>query len=182
MDVLRNGKFNHRLLCELIVHENFRRFMTDLEIYVDGYVSANIQNLNAGLEATRQMLKKKYAADENDLYMSTLKLGQIDEDEYFGRVLYDELVAILKNIKTEHRKDKTTSDGAMIDNLMKELEDTQKLEGSADEKKIRTALKAIGINYDKLTEDERKLIKKILYKTAMLKPGTLAGNRGKHRR
>ena len=36
--------------------------------------------------------------------MSTLKLGQIDEDEYFGRVLYDELVAILKNVKTEHRK------------------------------------------------------------------------------
>lgn len=180
--ILRNGKFNHRLLCELIVHENFQRFMTDLEIYVDGYVSANIQNLNAGLEATRQMLKKKYAADENDLYMSTLKLGQIDEDEYFGRVLYDELVAILKNIKTEHRKDKTTSDGSMIDNLMKELEDAQKHEGSADEKKIRTALKAIGINYDKLTEDERKLIKKILYKTAMLKPGTLAGNRGKHRR
>lgn len=171
VDVLRNGKFNHRLLCELIVHENFQRFMTDLEIYVDGYVSANIQNLNAGLEATRQMLKKKYAADENDLYMSTLKLGQIDEDEYFGRVLYDELVAILKNIKTEHRKDKTTSDGSMIDNRMKELEDAQKHEGSADEKKIRTALKAIGINYDKLTEDERKLIKKILYKTAMLKPG-----------
>ena len=57
VDVLRNGKFNHRLLCELIVHENFQRFMTDLEIYVDGYVSANIQNLNAGLEATRQMLK-----------------------------------------------------------------------------------------------------------------------------
>ena len=182
VDILRNGKFNHRLLCELIVHENFQRFMTDLEIYVDGYVSANIQNLNADLEATRQMLKKKYAADENDLYMSTLKLGQIDEDEYFGRVLYDELVAILKNIKTEYRKDKTTSDGAMVDNLMKELEDVQKLEGSADEKKIRTALKAIGINYDKLTEDERKLIKKILYKTAMLKPGTLAGNRGKHRR
>ncbi len=49
-------------------------------------------------------------------------------------------------------------------------------------RRFRTALKAIGINYDKLTEDERKLIKKILYKTAMLKPGTLAGNRGKHRR
>jgi hypothetical protein len=31
--------------------------------------------------------------------MSTLKLGQIDEDEYFGRVLYDELVDILKNIR-----------------------------------------------------------------------------------
>ena len=39
-----------------------------------------------------------------------------------------------------------------------------------------------GIPAKKITEDERKLIKKILYKTAMLKPGTLAGNRGKHRR
>ena len=38
VDVLRNGKFNHRLLCELIVHENFQRFMTDLEIYVDGRI------------------------------------------------------------------------------------------------------------------------------------------------
>ena len=28
VDVLRNGKFNHRLLCELIVHENFRRFLS----------------------------------------------------------------------------------------------------------------------------------------------------------
>ena len=119
VDVLRNGRFNHRLLCELIVHENFRRFMTDLEIYVDGYVSANIQNLNAGLEATRQMLKKKYAADENDLYMSTLKLGQIDEDEYFGRVLYDELAAILKQIKAAHGTDKTTSDGAAIEQAKK---------------------------------------------------------------
>ena len=88
--------YTHLDVYKRQVHENFQRFMTDLEIYVDGYVSANIQNLNAGLEATRQMLKKKYAADENDLYMSTLKLGQIDEDEYFGRVLYDELVDILK--------------------------------------------------------------------------------------
>ena len=68
MDVLRNGKFNHRLLSELIVHENFRRFMTDLEIYVDGYVSANIQNLNAGLEATRQMLKPGTLAGNRGKY------------------------------------------------------------------------------------------------------------------
>ena len=87
-------------------------------------------------------------------------------------------MAILKNVKTEHRKDKTTSDGAMVDNLMKELEDAQKLEGSADEKKIRTALKAIGINYDKLTEDERKLIKRFFYKTAMLKTGDTCGKPG----
>ena len=103
--------------------------------------------------------------------------------EFYG-VTTDYLLGVTENKKRPDAvlSDLHLSDGAMVDNLMKELEDAQKLEGSADEKKIRTALKAIGINYDKLTEDERKLIKKILYKTAMLKPGTLAGNRGKHRR
>ena len=44
--------------------------------------------------------------------MRTLKAAQIDEDEYFGRILYDELAAILKQIKAAHGTDKTTSDGA----------------------------------------------------------------------
>ncbi len=79
VDVLRNGKFNHRLLCELIVHENFRRFMTDLEIYVDGYVSANIQNLNAGLEATRHMPPVSAAAAPKKAATLDDALGQIDE-------------------------------------------------------------------------------------------------------
>lgn len=182
VDVLRNGRFNHRLLCELIVHENFRRFMTDLEIYVDGYVSANIQNLNAGLEATRQMLKKKYAADENDLYMSTLKLGQIDEDEYFGRVLYDELVAILKQIKAAHGTDKTTSDGAAVEQARKQLENAQKFEGSPLEKKMNVLMGQIGIDYSKLTKEEQMTLLRVFNKSSMLKHRTKAGMRGKYRR
>ena len=31
--------------------------------------------------------------------MRTLKAAQINEDEYFGQILYDELAAILKQIK-----------------------------------------------------------------------------------
>ena len=35
IDALRTGKFNHRLLSELICHKDFQRFMLDAEIYVD---------------------------------------------------------------------------------------------------------------------------------------------------
>ena len=35
IEVLRTGKFNHRLLSELICHKDFQRFMLDAEIYVD---------------------------------------------------------------------------------------------------------------------------------------------------
>ena len=35
IDVLKAGRFNHRLLSELICHKDFQRFMLDTEIYVD---------------------------------------------------------------------------------------------------------------------------------------------------
>ena len=60
VDVLRNGKFNHRLLCELLEHPDFSRWMTDLEICVDGLVSDRIRDMNAMVEATRQELEKRY--------------------------------------------------------------------------------------------------------------------------
>ena len=91
-------------------------------------------------------------------------------------------MAILKNIKTEHRKDKTTSDGSMIDNLMKELEDAQKLEGSADEKKMNVLMGQIGIDYSKLTKEEQMTLLRVFNKSSMLKHRTKAGMRGKHRR
>ena len=122
VDVLRNGKFNHRLLCELMEHPGFSRLMTDFEIHVDGLVSDRIRDMNVLMEATRQKLEERYHADAEDLTMRTLKTAQINEDEYFGRVLYDELAAILKEIKAAHRTDKTTSDGAAIEHARKQLE------------------------------------------------------------
>ena len=75
----------------------------------------------------------------------------------------------------EHRKDKTTSDGAAVDKLMKEREDAQTFEGTSDEKNIRTALKAIGINYDKLTDDEKKLVRKMAVQNGNAEAGNDGG-------
>lgn len=182
VDVLRNGKFNHRLLCELIVHEDFQRFMTDLEIYVDGLVSDRIRDMNAMVEATRQELEKRYHANTEDLTMRTLKAAQIDEDEYFGRILYDELAAILKQIKAAHGTDKTTSDGAAIEQARKEIEKARKFNGSPLEKKMSALMGQIGIDYAKLTQEEQMTLMRVFNRSSMLKHRTKAGNRGKHRR
>ena len=53
VDVLRDGKFNHRLLSELICHKDFQRFMLDAEIYVDRIADMRINDMNAVLEAVR---------------------------------------------------------------------------------------------------------------------------------
>ena len=70
----------------------------------------------------------------------------------------------------------------MVDNLMKELEDAQKLEGSADEKKMNVLMGQIGIDYSKLTKEEQMTLLRVFNKSSMLKHRTKAGMRGKHRR
>lgn len=182
VDVLRNGKFNHRLLCELLEHPDFSRWMTDLEICVDGLVSDRIRDMNAMVEATRQELEKRYHADAEDLTMRTLKAAQINEDEYFGQILYDELAAILKQIKAAHGTDKTTSDGAAVEQARKQLENAQKFEGSPLEKKMNVLMGQIGIDYSKLTKEEQMTLLRVFNKSSMLKHRTKAGMRGKYRR
>ena len=85
---MKAGKFNHRLLSELICHKDFQRFMLDAEIYVDRIADMRINDMNAVLEAVRQMALMKNGGEENDLHLRTLEVAQIREDEYFGCLLY----------------------------------------------------------------------------------------------
>ena len=91
IEVLRTDKFNYRLLSELICHKDFQRFMLDAEIYVDRIADIRIKDMNAILESVRQMGLKKVTNNENDLYLRTMEVAQIQEDEYFGSLIADDL-------------------------------------------------------------------------------------------
>ena len=110
IEVLRTGKFNHRLLSELICHKDFQRFMLDAEIYVDRIADMRVNDMNAVLEAVRQMALMKNGGEENDLHLRTLEVAQIREDEYFGSLIADDLKGILRDIRSEHRPDTMTAD------------------------------------------------------------------------
>ena len=75
--LLSSGKINNRLLCEIATHENFQRLMTDIEIFVDRIADMRIAQMNLVLEATRQEVIRSHAPGDNDLYVRTLELGQV---------------------------------------------------------------------------------------------------------
>ena len=110
IDVLKTGKFNRRLLSELICHKDFQRFMLDAEIYVDLIADMRVNDMNAVLEAVRQIALMKNGSEENDLHLRTLEVAQIREDEYFGSLIADDLKGILRDIRSEHRPDTRTAD------------------------------------------------------------------------
>ena len=112
----------------------------------------------------------KHNPGENDLYMRTLELAQIDEGEYFSRVVHDDLDKIIADIREAHKKDSTTADAVNpSDTARQELEAAMSYEGSAEERQARLFCKQLGINYDKLSKDEFVSLINILKKSSLLK-------------
>ena len=170
IDVLRTGKFNHRLLSELICHKDFQRFMLDAEIYVDRIADMRVKDMNAVLEAVRQMALMKNGGEESDLHLRTLEVAQIREDEYFGSLIADDLKGILRDIRNEHRPDTMTADeSSLVATVQGQLQDAMNFEGSVEEKKVRALMATIGLDYDTLTKEEFVSIISGLKKSKYLK-------------
>ena len=170
IEVLRTGKFNHRLLSELICHKDFQRFMLDAEIYVDRIADMRVNDMNAVLEAVRQMALMKNGGNENDLHLRTLEVAQIREDEYFRSLIADDLKGILRDIRNEHRLDTMTADEtSLAATVQEQLQEAMNFEGSSEEKKIRAYLATIGLDYDALTKEEFVSLIGILKKSKYMK-------------
>ena len=61
--LLRSGKLNTRLLCEMALHKDFQRMMVDIEIFVDRIADMRINDMNTVLNATRQQVIEKYSPE-----------------------------------------------------------------------------------------------------------------------
>ena len=155
IDVLKNGQFNHRLLSEVICHKDFQTMMLDAEIYVDRIADMRIHDMNAVLEAVRHLALAKHKGEDEDLYLRTLAVAQVQEEEYFGHVIAKDMATILSDIRDDHKADSTTADqtsAAM--QVHQQLENAVNFEGSSDEKKAKALLATLGIDYDAITKEQ----------------------------
>ena len=144
--------------------------MLDAEIYVDRIADMRVNDMNAVLEAVRQMALMKNGGIENDLHLRTLEVAQIREDEYFGSLIADDLKGILRDIRNEHRPDTMTADEtSLVATVQGQLQDAMSFEGSSEEKKIRAYLATIGLDYDALTKEEFVSLIGILKKSKYMK-------------
>lgn len=61
IELLKSGRINNRLLCEIATHEDFPRLLTDITIIVDRIAGMRVNQLNMDLEAARQTVMETYA-------------------------------------------------------------------------------------------------------------------------
>lgn len=135
--LLKERKINTLLLSELITHEQFRKLMLDLEIYVDGLADMQVKSLNFVVDTGWKRLVKRYNPDEYNLQLNTLKAQHLELNEYFAHVIDDDMHAIIKDIRDAHKGD---IDSAPPKNVTEYFEDIiEKAESFAGTSKRKLA-------------------------------------------
>lgn len=119
LDYLKSGKINRRLLSELIMHKDFRKLMTDLEIVVDRHIDQHIEIIKTMMSTVRTKILEKHKADKEDLYMKTLELDSHAHEIYLAQVIHDDLDVIIRDIRENHLNDINTADPERMANQEK---------------------------------------------------------------
>ena len=114
--------FNPRLFSELITHEKFKRFMTDLEIYVDGFNDKGLQIANAFLDVMRCKLEE-LGADSSDAFVQIFDTSHIETEQYYMNILSEDLKPIVSDLRTAHMKDSDTASDVDYQSMVKSIID-----------------------------------------------------------
>ena len=122
IQILNDKKYNPRLLSELLTHENFKKFMTDLEIYIDGFNDKGIQIANAFLDVMRCKLTE-LGADSTDAFASVFDNSHIEAEQYYMNILSTDLKPIVSDLRNTHMKDSNTASDIDYQSMVKNIID-----------------------------------------------------------
>ena len=170
--LLKSGRFNNRLLCEIIKHPDFIKLMTDTEIYVDGIATMQIKNMNDWLDAIRLQIIQQKNPDANDLYLKVLESSHIQEEEYFFHTIHSDWDNIIRTIREnhEHAAESAPIERPMSnDKKVQRFLQTLKFKSNPIEEFWRFFCDEMQIPFDHLSVDEHKLMKDVFKRSKLLK-------------
>lgn len=174
VDLLRSGRINNRLLCEIATNDKFEKLMTDTEIYIDGHATAHFRDMNEALEDRRLALIGKHRHADGDLYSETLLAAQVEEEDFFCHITHKTWDAILRDIRKAHERDiESTPDFSLAKKVALEIQKALKSPGDHLAKIWKVIFNMLDIDFDKLPADEQKVLKKVLSKSPVIKNNPL---------
>ena len=162
--ILKSGTVNNRLLCEMIRHPDFWKFMSDTEIYIDSLAEMQIHNLNGFVALMRNKIRLGNEISDSEHYLRTLNACEINEDDYFSRLICEDITKITKDIKEDHRRDNETGDD---NNPLTEVIDIVKEYSTATDPMkatLSTLSKQLGMNFNKMDPAEMQFFTTLVEK------------------
>ena len=178
--LLKSGRVDNVLLCELAAHPDFHRLMADLEIYVNGIAGKQVQTANALIDAMRGKIIEKFNPGERDKELRQLTAAHVDEERYCRYVIQQDIDEIAITLRQNHKDDffSVPADNT-VEQIVDFVEQAAAPAADADKSAMMFICKILHVNYGKLTDEEKKWFKKIAKKSDLTR--TPNPQRGKSR-
>ena len=170
IELLKSGRVDNSLLCELAAHPDFPRLMADLEIYVNGVAGKQVQSANAIVDAVSATIMKQHNPGLTDPQLRQLIAAHIDDDSFCRYVIQRDINGIALALRETHKDDFFS---VPEDNPLKEMLETAgeivSQDSDTEQAYLAFICKRLKLNFRKLSVEERKWLKKIAEKSDLLK-------------
>ena len=166
IELLKSGRVDNSLLCELAVHPDFPRLMADLEIYVNGIAGKQVQSANAIVDAVSTTIMKQHNPGLTDPQLRQLIAAHIDDDSFCRYVIQQDINKIALDLREAHKDDFfSVPEDNPLEDFLQTAEETAKEDSDPEQASLAFICKRLKLNYKKLSEEEKKWLKKIAQKS-----------------
>jgi len=163
IELLKSGLIDNSLLCELAVHPDFPRLMADLEIYVNGIAGKQVQSANAIVDTMSATIMKQYNPGLSDPQLRQLIAAHIDDDSFCRYVIQQDINKIALDDFFSVPEDNPLED------FLQTADEVASEDGDPEQASLAFICKRLKLNLKKLSEEEKKWLKKIAQKSDLLK-------------
>jgi len=170
IELLKSGLVDNSLLCELAVHPDFPRLMADLEIYVNGIAGKQVQSANAIVDTMSATIMKQHNPGLTDPQLRQLIAAHLDEDEFCRYVIQRDINGIALDLREAHKEDFfSVPEDNPLEDFLQTIEETAKEDSDPEQAALVFICKRLKLNLKKLSDEEKKWLKKIAQKSDLLK-------------
>ena len=170
IELLKSGRVDNSLLCELAVHPDFPRLMADLEIYVNGVAVKQVQAANAIVDTMSATIMKRYNPGLTDPQLRQLVAAHIDDDSFCRYVIQQDINGIALDLREAHKDDFfSVPEDNPLEDFLQTIEETAKEDSDPEQAALVFICKRLKLNLKKLSDEEKKWLKKIAQKSDLLK-------------
>ena len=170
IELLKSERVDNSLLCELAAHPDFPRLMADLEIYVNGTAVKQVQSANAIVDIMSATIMKQHNPGLSDPQLRQLVAAHIDDDSFCRYVIQQDINKIALDLREAHKEDFfSVPEDNPLEDFLQTAEETAKEGSDPEQASLAFICKRLKLNLKKLSEEEKKWLKKIAQKSDLLK-------------
>ena len=170
IELLKSGLMDNSLLCELATHPDFPRLMADLEIYVNGVAVKQVQAANAIVDTMSATIMKQHNPGLTDSQLRQLITAHIDEDSFCRYVIQQDINKIALDLREAHKDDFfSVPEDNPLKGFLQAADEAASEDSDPEQASLAFICKRLKLNYGKLSEEERKWLKRIAQKSDLLK-------------